>query len=132
MQMMIDVVDATVDSAVKQIMAEAEKQQRNAGWRGWIESGPLHIYFRLTNRYILGKPMPTLEIANISVDPYYQNNGIFTKLLDQLEQLKPRKVLYIENIMGTSDENQIRLREFLERRGFSDCGIEIPCMMKVL
>ena len=127
----IDVVDKTVQSVFESIQHEAAKQDH---WNGWINCSPLQIYIRLTTRYLSGKVNRTLDIANISVDPRYQNKGIFNGLLNKLEEAKLRDVLYIENVLATSDENQVRLRRFLERRGFVYYGSknELMSMVKFL
>ena len=130
---MIDtnIVNRTVQSVFESIQHEAVKQDH---WNGWINYRPLQIYIRLTDRYLSGKAHRTLDIANISVDPRYQNKGIFSGLLDKLEEAKLRDVLYIENVLATSDENQVRLLKFLERRGFVYYGSknELMSMVKFL
>jgi GNAT superfamily N-acetyltransferase len=128
---MVEVVDRTIDLTFQSIMREATNKNH---WHGWIVHRPLQIYIRLTERYFEGGTRTTLDIANIQVDPRYHNKGIFSGLLDKLEAAKLRDVLYIENVLATSDENQIRLCNFLERRGFMYYGSknELKCMVKFL
>lgn len=125
-----DAIGAIAGSVVRRIRREA----KNETWRGWIEKGPLHIYLRLTDRHINGKKYATLDIANISIDPKFQNKGIFSDLLGALETRPVRGMIYVENIVGTSLVNQMKLCGYLERRGYAYHGESnsfTPCMFKV-
>ena len=130
MVMLTNVIDRAVHDTVQSLKRETKRER----WRGWVEQGPLHIYVRLTTRHLNDRYYKTLDIANIQIDPVYQNNGIFGDLLDALESESIRDVIFIENILATSSENQLRLCAYLKRRGYvyhgSDGGT--PCMFKIL
>jgi len=74
-----------------------------SSWFEITEYG-LKIYIRKSNRR--GE---TIDIVNIDIADSFKGQGLFTSLLDELEQLSPYS-LYIENVLNP------RLSEFFQKR----------------
>lgn len=73
--------------------------------RAWLSpcDYPLEVYIRITERSLpqKGKRTPTIEIANISVAKQQRRKGIFTKFLEEIEQIAKEKhrTVYIEQVL---------------------------------
>jgi GNAT superfamily N-acetyltransferase len=92
------------------------KAPRNA----WFHAGPLSLYLRRSRRFNLARDTlrETLDVAVIDVEQAHQGRGIFTAVLDFLEA-HTRRQIFVENVLGTSNENQARIVNFLTRRGYA-------------
>lgn len=94
----------------------------------------LDVYVRKGNRIFYneegaGEFEPCLDIANINVQPKYQNKGLFTDFLFEAEGLlKERTIpyIFIENVLNK------HLPPFLERKGYRlmPYRLSAPCYYK--
>jgi len=84
--------------------------------RNWlrIEKYHLNAYIRVTDRYLGGFIVPTLDIATVDVDKEHQHQSNFTAFLTECEALAKEfmRTIYIETIVNGT------LFEFLKRRGY--------------
>jgi GNAT superfamily N-acetyltransferase len=80
--------------------------------RSWFTFEPGgQIYLRATKR----NELPTLDVANISVDGAQRGQGVYTKLLANIEKLAAEagfKQVYAENVLNE------KLIKFYERKGY--------------
>lgn len=82
----------------------------------WIYSDNMKIYVRKSKRFIEGELRDFLDLATIEVEP--KGEGLFTKLLNEIEKTFPNTNLYLESILND------RLYDFLLRNNFKDSGSE--------
>ena len=85
----------------------------------------LRIYMRLGPLYPMGE---TLQLASLEVDEDHRGKGHFTRFLALCEAealVAGVGAVYVENVGAA------RLRAFLVRRGYVECGAERPmCFLK--
>jgi hypothetical protein len=97
-------------------MTELDKFLRFAkdakyNFASWIGRGDdVSAYLRASCRFINGKKMSSLEIANVTV--VEQGKGTFTKFLEEVESKCPYEIVFIENVF------QERFQKFFIRRGY--------------
>lgn len=95
------------------------KQKRGNLWLS-IPGVPIQIYVRWGgHRYFENKKLPTLEIANVSVEEEYRHKGVFTSVLKGFETFaaKRKLVVFIENIHTT-----FLLVWLLDKKGYKSVG----------
>ena len=87
----------------------------------WLAIGNMMVYVR-KGRHAFGSLglIDTIDIANITVQPDYQNQGVFTKFLEEAETLG--LAVHIENVLTE------RFANFFRKRGgydivYEDCGM---------
>lgn len=93
--------------------------QRFLRWKDrnlWVRSEHeiIQAYCRKAHHSINGKMTETLDIANISVEAEYQNQGLGMGAIDAMDQLNPFKVTYVENVLNDQLACRLRLRGWTE------------------
>ncbi|MBO3445092.1 GNAT family N-acetyltransferase [Clostridium sp. CCUG 7971] len=78
---------------------------------------------KIVGVYVLIYTRPlTMELVNIAVDEYYQNNGIAKKMIkDAIDRCKKEKIKVLEVGTGNSSIKQLQL---YQRCGFRITGID--------
>lgn len=68
----------------------------------YINSDKMTAYVRVTTRLIQGQMLNTIDIANVSVDLKYQQQGVFKDFLKGVEKLAHRydRTVYIESVLS--------------------------------
>ena len=86
------------------------------------------VYLRKTKRFIEGKVVPAIDIANISTASEFRGRGRFWRLIFFLQYHFPTHYLYIENVLNP------RLHQSLLLYGATEIPFdsnnlctEIPC-----
>lgn len=97
--------------------------------RNWIEvkEFSLNVYMRVTERYVKGKRVETLEIGTVEVDTGERGKGNFKKFLKKVEEIGKdlKRIVFIENVL------EPRLCKFLQERGYEVVDTELlPCFYK--
>ena len=83
--------------------------------REWFENEQLKIYIRYTPmRLINGNYISTIDIASITVNEKYQNKGIFTNLLSNIENKFNEIPIYVESILNDD------FKQWLIKRGYKN------------
>lgn len=83
--------------------------------REWFENEQLKIYIRYTpKRFINGNYISTIDIASITVNEEYQNKGIFTNLLSNIENKFNKIPIYVESILNDD------FKQWLIKRGYKN------------
>lgn len=88
----------------------------------WHSSIFGEVYVRNPGHHMIGLPdsenlTTFLDVANITIISFYRGQGIFTRMLDILEE---RENIYVENVF------EQRLVRFLLRRGYTEIGQSGP------
>lgn len=75
---------------------------------------------------INGEIYPSIDVANITVNPKYKSRGVFKSLMDFIETEYRHRLIYAENIL------EPRLVDFFVKRGYTrvDKGDSICCRNK--
>lgn len=109
---------ACLEAQLQAIMAEGGKSVLRQS-RGWIGAGPLVAYIRVSQRFVNGRRVAVLELANIAVETSQQRQGHAKRLIDLL--LKQDLSLFVENVSHDG------LRAYLDSLGFERVpqGLEI-------
>lgn len=92
---------------------ELIKKSQDDGWRSnsWVEhEGFKYMYVRVTKRYIEGKFVDTIDLANIEAE--HPGNGAFRNLILHLTNSWPQYIIYVESVL------EDRFRKGLLRMGF--------------
>lgn len=68
----------------------------------YINDEKMTAYVRITTRLIQGQMLNTIDIANVSVDLKYQQQGVFKDFLKGVEKLAHRydRTVYIESVLS--------------------------------
>lgn len=101
--------------------------RRNA----WIACGPVEVYIRKANRYIEGRMVKTLDLANIQVEEKKRSQGYFRAFIANVELLNRSdwgvEYIYVESIL------EPRLIPFLSANGYTlHEGTEPPALYRKL
>ena len=78
----------------------------------WLELDNMLVYVRKGQHICNGKLLHTFDIANISVHPDHQHEGIFTSFLEDVETLG--LPVHVENVLTEQFANFFRKREGYE------------------
>ncbi len=91
-----------------------------------LETPSMRLYVRHGSRTLGGIEVPCLDIAKVSVSPRRRKKGIFTRLIEQMEQTI-EMAIYVENI-----QNPI-LVPFFSKRGYTlqDPEALLPCYYRL-
>lgn len=93
----------------------------------WFRLGHLEVYLRWgTRRLFDDRPVETIEIGSVIVTPTKQDEGVFTRFLEELELIAALldKHVFIENTITSSFE------EFFHKRGYTQVsGPPLPCLI---
>lgn len=118
--MNIDELIAEAESEANGILSLTELKQ-GINWlalmprAAWLdEPGFDRLYVRVTRRFIDGKWMPSIDLANIkATNP---GNGTFTKLIERLNKQYTKYAIYIESV--TNPRFSVKLLEmgFIEMK----------------
>lgn len=84
-------------------------------------------YIRVTKRYVEGKVVNTIDLANLKVEPpRKQGEGVFTAFLVHMEAEAKRldRVVFVENVL------EDRFQEFFRKRGYAETDTIPPCFWK--
>lgn len=81
----------------------------------WFENDKISLYLRLGHRCVdQNLRYSALDLASISIHPDFQNSGIFSRILDKLETINTRQIIYVENILSE------RFKNFFLKRGYRE------------
>lgn len=86
--------------------------------RKHFESDEFVVYLRVTSRIIEGKMTPTIDIGTIEVFEEKQGQGIFSRLLKNIETIADRngRTVFVESIINPD------LTRSLVKRGYALSG----------
>ena len=99
---------------VDTLLQERMKKAIEAGERNpWVYGKYTDFYFRNTRRMINGEIYPSIDVANITVNPKYKSRGVFKSLMDFIETEYRHRLIYAENIL------EPRLVDFFVKRGYT-------------
>ena len=76
------------------------------------------LYIRVTERYIHGKKVPTIDLA--SIEARMPGNGAFRRLVDHLHRTYMTRGIFVESVLTK------RFAEGLKRMGFEEIHPELP------
>ena len=76
----------------------------------WLTVGNMSVYVRKGHHPFNDEIIATIDIANVSVPSKYQNQGTFTRFLEDVESLG--LPVYIENVLTP------RFADFFRKRGY--------------
>lgn len=123
-------IDTILHQQIDRWLAEhADWQAHLINTTRWFETKRTSLYLRLgSTRMIDGTRVRTLDVANVTVNRPYQNQGIFTAVLTFLESKE--MPLFIENVLPP------RFRRYFDRRdGYRKTDItglgDVPCYVFV-
>lgn len=82
--------------------------------RGWIRSGHLSAYVRVTRRRVNREIVETIDVASVEVPEAHQGKGCFSRWLPKVEALaaKHGRIVFVESVLND------RLASFLVARGY--------------
>lgn len=91
-----------VDASMDEIKAFIDRSPERGST--WVENDVLQIFVRVAKRLpVNGVLRKTLDISNITVTKKWQNQGVFTCLLNDIETLVASRMhldgIYVENVM---------------------------------
>lgn len=66
----------------------------------YIQNDVLSLYIRKSRRVLNGEIVKCLDLANISIEEEYQNQGIFKMVVNVINELNPYEWLMIENTLN--------------------------------
>lgn len=75
----------------------------------WLQIGDMLVYVRKGRHVCNDQLLNTIDVANVSVHPDCQNQGIFTQFLNEVETLG--LPVHIENVLTERFANFFRKRE---------------------
>lgn len=94
---------------------------RYLGINQWFYGMHLDLYARNYFRHYSGEFSRSLEIANVSVHPFYRKRGVYSALLEfAFELLAPGEILFIENVLDRTQETIYLNRGFSKYRSTDD------------
>lgn len=82
----------------------------------WFKGDLMAVYTRSTGNYRRQAGHRTLVLANIEVDEEHQRQGIFTRLLERIEQDSP---MLLATKIAVECVNNPHLAQYLAREGFT-------------
>ena len=102
----------SIEQQLLQLISTAD-----SGWscRRWISAGPLHVYIRVTQRFIGGGIVPTIDVASIEVEESQRGRGRSSALFELVERVADRatRIVYVECVLNR------RFADWLQRRGYT-------------
>lgn len=66
--------------------------------RTWIETAAMHVYLRLSYRFLQGNALQCLDIATIEIHPNFRKQGLFSTFLTAAHDLHRYPVTYLEQV----------------------------------
>lgn len=66
----------------------------------WVQEGYASVYLRKSQRYVEGRVVTALDIANIVVDPICWRMGVCTETFRVLHSNNPYQITYVENVLN--------------------------------
>ncbi len=107
-----------IESILTDLQELINTKQRN----GWVQTDQISVYFRIGSfrnlpAMVAGVSTAArmIDLANVSIAPEFQRQGIFTTLLKGVEKIVAESVypyVYIENVINPN------ILGFLERTGY--------------
>ena len=109
----------TIGKAVKGLV---ELYKKHIPANAWLDDNQLKVYVRITERYLDGERLPSIDIANVEVVRELRGNGIFAGVLADIEQIAQDtgRIVYVESIL------EPRLERFLQQRGYEEVPKAMP------
>lgn len=66
----------------------------------WLRNRKVSVYVRKSTRLVDRELIKCLDLANIEVNPRYQRQGIFKKVLQTWITYNPFSAIFIENVLN--------------------------------
>ena len=109
--------------------SELERVIKSPKTNEWIIHGPFTLYIRVGDRFIEGKRLRVIDLANFEItDEDQRGQGHFSKLLNEVNALGKKygyDGIYVESIINED------LVKILEKKGFRDVhNYMIPSMYR--
>lgn len=85
-----------MEELLHKFIADAES---HIFYNQWLETDKFRVYVRKSQRFLVDKIIPTLDIANIHVEESYRGQGLFTNFVHVAHESHPWAATYIESIL---------------------------------